>query len=97
MATGLFVFLVLLQWVVRIYTYALWARFIVDWILVLNRRFRPKGALLIIIEFVYTVTDPPIRFIRKILPPIRLGQIALDLGWMITMLACLILIAVIPV
>lgn len=97
MATALFLILVLIKWALRIYTYALWARFIIDWVMVLNRRFRPRGALLVIVEIIYTVTDPPIRFIRKILPPIRLGQIALDLGWMVTMLVCLILIAMIPV
>jgi len=95
--TALVIILLVLKWVLRIYTYALWARFIIDWVMVLNRRFRPRGALLVIVEIVYTITDPPIRFIRRVLPPIRLGQIALDLGWMVTMLACLILIALIPV
>ncbi len=97
MLTALVVILVVLRWVLRIYTYALWARLIIDWVLVLNRQFRPKGAVLVLIEVVLTVTDPPIRFFRKILPPIRLGQISLDLGWMITMLVCIILIALIPV
>lgn len=97
MVTALVIILLVLKWVLRIYTYALWARFIIDWVMVLNRRFRPRGALLVIVEIVYTITDPPIRFIRRVLPPIRLGQIALDLGWMVTMLACLILIALIPV
>lgn len=97
MLTGLVVVLVILRWALRIYTYFLWARLIIDWVLVLNRRFRPKGAVLVLIEIVYTVTDPPIRLIRKVLPPIRLGQISLDLGWMITMLVCIILISLIPV
>jgi len=96
-ATALAVILIILRWALRIYTYALWARFIIDWVMVLNRRFRPRGVLLVLIEIVLTVTDPPIRFFRRILPPIRIGQISLDLGWMITMLVCLILIALIPV
>lgn len=85
-----------LAWILRVYTFILWARFILDWVRVFNPRFRPRGPLLVLIELVYTVTDPPIKFFRKILPPIRLGQVSLDLGWMLTMLACWILIAIIP-
>ncbi|MFV0433236.1 MAG: YggT family protein [Leucobacter sp.] len=80
----------------RIYTVVLWVRFVIDWILVLNRRFRPRGLVAVLVELVFTVTDPPIRMFRKILPPIRLGQISLDLGWMLTMLSCWILMAIIP-
>nr|WP_237465497.1 YggT family protein [Leucobacter luti] len=82
--------------VLRIYTFVLWVRFVLDWITVLNRRFRPRGGVAVAIELVYTITDPPIRMFRRILPPIRLGQVALDLGWMLTMLSCWILLAIIP-
>lgn len=82
--------------VLRIYTFILWVRFVLDWILVLNRNFRPRGFLAVLVELVFTVTDPPIKMFRRILPPIRLGQVALDLGWMLTMLSCWILIAIIP-
>ncbi|GAA1321366.1 YggT family protein [Leucobacter albus] len=80
----------------RLFVLLLWARFILDWVTVLVRGFRPKGFLAIVVEVVYTVTDPPIRMFRKILPPIRLGQVALDLGWFLTMFACIILIRIIP-
>jgi len=82
-------------WALQIYIYVLWARLIFDWVLVFNPRFRPRGVLLVITEIVYTLTDPPIRFFRRILPPIRLGQISLDLGWFITMLVCWILTAIV--
>lgn len=80
----------------RLFILMLWARFILDWVMVLARGFRPKGILAIIVEAVFTVTDPPIRMFRKVLPPIRLGQVALDLGWFLTMFACLILLRIIP-
>ncbi|WP_336650801.1 MULTISPECIES: YggT family protein [unclassified Leucobacter] len=80
----------------RIYIFVLWARFVLDWIVVLNRNFRPRGVFAVLVELVYTVTDPPIRMFRRLLPPIRLGQIALDLGWMLTLLSCWILLAIIP-
>lgn len=80
----------------RLFVLLLWARFVLDWVTVLVRGFRPKGVLAIAVEAVYTVTDPPIRMFRKVLPPIRLGQVALDLGWFLTMFACIILIRIIP-
>ncbi|MBO1901997.1 YggT family protein [Leucobacter weissii] len=91
------VIVLVLVWLLRIYTYVLWGRFIIDWVRVLAPRFRPRGALIVVFEVIFTVTDPPIRFFRRVLPPIRLGQIALDLGWMLTMLSCWILIAVLRV
>lgn len=90
--SALVILLLVLGWVVRLYMYVLWGRFILDWVRVFQPRFRPKGVVLFIAELVYTLTDPPIRMFRKILPPIRLGQVALDLGWMVTMFCCLILL-----
>lgn len=49
-----------------------------------------------LVELVYSITDPPIKMFRRVLPPIRLGQISLDLGWILTMLVCWILLAIIP-
>lgn len=84
------------QVALRIFILLMWARFVLDWVMVLVRGFRPRGVVAIIVELVFTITDPPIRMFRKILPPIRLGQVALDLGWFLTMIACLILMRIIP-
>ena len=92
MATALFIAVLILRLAIQIYIYVLWARFIIDWVRVLNPRFRPRGVLLILFELVFTLTDPPIKMFRRILPPIRLGQISLDLGWMVTMFCCWILL-----
>ena len=92
MATALFIAALILKLAIQIYIYVLWARFIVDWVRVLNPRFRPRGVLLVLFELVFTLTDPPIKMFRRILPPIRLGQISLDLGWMVTMFCCWILL-----
>ncbi|MBL3687240.1 YggT family protein [Leucobacter zeae] len=81
--------------ILRIYTFVLWGRFVLDWVMVLNRRFRPKGALAILVEVVYTATDPPIKMFRRVLPPLRIGNVALDLGWFLTMISCMILIAIV--
>lgn len=97
MATALFVVLLVLKLAIQIYTYVLWGRLILEWVRVLNPRFRPRGVLLVLIELVYTLTDPPIKLIRRILPPINLGQVSIDLGWMVTMFACWIILILIPV
>ncbi|WP_111719703.1 YggT family protein [Homoserinimonas sp. OAct 916] len=73
-----------------LYFFALWARFILDLIRAFNRSWRPHGFGLVATEAVYSITDPPIKFFRRIIPPIRLGPIALDLGFTLTMLICLI-------
>lgn len=68
-------------WVLQLYFFALVARLFIDLALSVNRSWRPSGLLLPVVEIVMTVTDPPLRAIRKVIPPIRLGAIQLDLGW----------------
>ncbi len=69
----------------------LWVRFVVDWVQVFARSWSPKGALLVLLEIVYSVTDPPIKAVRRIIPPVRIGSIALDLGFIIVLLAAYLL------
>lgn len=52
---------------------------------------RPKGVLLPVLDLVYTVTDPPLKFVRRFVPPLRLGPVALDLAWTIVVIAVLFL------
>jgi YggT family protein len=56
------------------------ARIVLDWVQMLARSWQPRGALLVVCEVIYTVTDPPLRAIRRVLPPLRLGMVALDLS-----------------
>jgi YggT family protein len=56
------------------------ARIVLDWVQMLARSWQPRGALLVLCEFIYTLTDPPLRAIRRVLPPLRLGMVALDLS-----------------
>lgn len=58
-------------------------RFIIDWIMVLSRTFRPTGPLIIVFEAIYTVTDPPLRLLRRVIPPLRIGGFALDLAFIL--------------
>lgn len=72
----------------------LFVRFIVDWVQVFARSWTPTGPLLVVLEAVYTVTDPPLRALRRVIPPLRLGGIALDLSFMVLLLICWLLLSI---
>lgn len=59
------------------------ARVILDIVMSLNRGFHPTGPVLVLVEIAYTVTDPPLRLLRRFIPPLRIGSIALDLGFLL--------------
>jgi YggT family protein len=73
----------------------LWIRFIVDWVQVFARRWEPRGALLVALEGVYSATDPPIVALRRVVPPLRIGQVALDLSFLLVMVAAWLLLNVV--
>lgn len=80
--------------ILLLYILVLLARLILEYIPMFNRQWRPRGGTLVFAEVVYTVTDPPLKFFRRILPALRLGPVAIDLGFPATMLACFILQAI---
>lgn len=71
------------------------ARFVVDWVQFFARSWRPAGFVAVLCEGIYTVTDPPLRSIRRVIPPIRLGGTMLDLSPMVLLIGIYILIYVI--
>jgi YggT family protein len=77
-----------------LYMIVLLARLVLDYIPMFNRGWRPKGAGLVMAEIVFTLTDPPIRFFRRVIPPLRMGTISLDFGWTLTMILVIILLTV---
>jgi len=72
----------------------LWVRFVVDWVQVFARSWSPTGPLLVILEFVYSLTDPPIKALRRVIPPLRLGSVALDLSFLIVMISAYVLLRI---
>ena len=72
----------------------MWVRFIVDWVMVFARQWQPTGPLLVVLEVVYSVTDPPIKALRKVIPPLRLGSFALDLSFLLVLVIAWILLNV---
>jgi YggT family protein len=80
--------------VLTLFLYLLFARFVVDWVQVFARSWSPKGFVLVVLEIIYSVTDPPILFIRRFVPPLRLGAIALDTSFIIVLVAVYLLLLV---
>ncbi|WP_265444347.1 YggT family protein [Flexivirga meconopsidis] len=69
-------------------------RLVLDWVQVFARDWRPRGAVLVIAETIYTVTDPPLKALRRVIPPLRLGQVRLDLAFLVLILAVSLLLSV---
>lgn len=83
---------IVIAWVLQIYFYILLARAILSWVPLISPSFQPKGALLVIFEVVYSLTDPPMNLARRWLPngP-TFGGIRLDLGFLVVLIALLVL------
>jgi YggT family protein len=73
----------------------LWVRFVVDWVQVFARQWEPRGPLLVALEGVYSATDPPIMALRRVIPPLRIGSVALDLSFLLVMVAAWLLLNVV--
>ena len=83
-----------LTYVLTIYLVLLVGRMIIGWIQVFAREWRPTGIVLVVAEAIFTVTDPPLKFLRRFIPQLRLGMVALDLSFMVLFIVVLILLEV---
>lgn len=81
--------------ILYLYLLVLFARLVLSWVQVFSREWRPRGPVLVIAETVYTLTDPPLRALRKVLPPVRIGGVALDLGFFVLILLVYLALALI--
>ena len=70
-------------------------RLVMEYVFLLARSYRPAGAVAAVLELAYSVTDPPLKALRKVLPPLRLGQISLDLGFIVLFIVVRILMSVV--
>lgn len=88
---------IILQWVLQIFLWMLVGRFILDLLMSFNRGFRPRGLVLVLAEITMTVTDPPLKFVRRFVPNLRLGAVQLDLSFGIVWFLVLLLMRLVPV
>ena len=70
-----------ITWALSIFLMILFARMILSWVPVLVRDWEPRGPMLVFAEIIYSITDPPLRALRKVLPPVRVGNLMLDLAF----------------
>ncbi|GAA2728636.1 YggT family protein [Cellulomonas aerilata] len=80
-----------LAFLVGLFLLLLFVRVVFDWIQVFARDWRPRGIALVVAEAVYTVTDPPLRALRQIIPPLSLGAFRLDMAFLVLVILCVIL------
>ncbi len=76
---------------VLLFVVAMLVRIIYDVVQMVAREWRPQGLDLVAAEVVYTTTDPPLKAVRRVVPPLRLGGMAIDLAFLLLMLAAWIL------
>ncbi len=77
--------------VLDIFFYLLVIRLVVSWIQAFAQSWTPRGPVLVVLEFVFSATDPPIKAVRRVLPPLRIGSVALDLGLIVVFIVIWIL------
>ncbi|WP_068266690.1 YggT family protein [Janibacter limosus] len=84
-----------LHLVLYVYFLILIGRLVLDWIQVFARQWRPRGVILVVAEAIYTVTDPPLKAIRKVVKPIRFGGVAIDVAFLLLILAVSVLLSIV--
>jgi YggT family protein len=77
--------------VLLVFLVLLFARFVADWVMVLARSWRPSGLVAAGLEVVYITTDPPLKALRRVIPPLNLGSVRLDLGFMVLLIVVILL------
>lgn len=80
--------------ILQIYVIILIARIVIDYVFIFAREWRPKGIVLLLVEAIFTVTDPPLKALRRVIPPLRIGGISLDLAFLVLFILVQVLIQV---
>jgi YggT family protein len=86
---------VVLTYILTIYLVILIARMVISWIQMFARSWVPTGVILVIAESIFTATDPPLKFLRRYIRPLRIGTVAIDLSFMVLFIVILILLDVV--
>ena len=70
-------------------------RLVMEYVFLLARSYKPAGLVAVALELAYSVTDPPLKALRKVLPPLRIGQISMDLGFIVLFIVVRILMSIV--
>jgi len=85
---------IVLTYVLSLYLVVLIGRMIISWVQAFARSWYPHGIILVVAETIFTLTDPPLKFLRRYIPPLRIGTVAMDLSYMVLFIVVLILLQV---
>jgi len=69
--------------ILQVFLFALLGRLIFDYVQMFSRTWRPRGPILYLVEAIYTVTDKPMKFVGRFVPPLRLGSVSLDMSFIV--------------
>ena len=73
----------ILSRILELFLFALLGRLILDYIRMFARNWKPSGIVLFFVEAIYTITDQPMRFVGRYIPPLRLGAVSLDMSFIV--------------
>jgi YggT family protein len=88
---------IVLTYVLWIYLLLLIGRLIFDMLQAYSRSWSPSGPLAIVAEIIYTASDPPLKFLRRYIRPVRLGSVALDLSYTLLFFVVIVLLWVVSI
>ena len=84
-----------LQYALLVFLLLLIFRLVMEYVFMFARQYRPAGAVAIALELAYSATDPPLKALRRVIPPLRVGNVSLDLGFMVLFAGTYILMNVV--
>ena len=84
-----------LFWLLQIYTLVLLVRVLLSWVPLMAQGWTPRGVVLVLVESIYFVTDPPLKLLRSFIKPVRMGMVSLDLSVLVLFLAVYLLRSVV--
>ncbi|HEX6968386.1 MAG TPA: YggT family protein [Micromonosporaceae bacterium] len=76
---------------VYLFLLLLLARFVMAAVLQYGRRWQPGRAAAAGLETVWSVTDPPLRTLRRVIPPLRIGTVSIDLASLVLLVILFVL------
>lgn len=80
-----------LYYLLTVFLVLLFLRLIFEYVFLLARGFRPSGLVAMLLELIYSVTDPPLKVLRRVLPPLRIGGVSIDLAFLVLFIVVSIL------
>jgi YggT family protein len=76
---------------VYVFFLTLLSRFVLGAVLQYGRRWVPGRGASAALESVWSVTDPPLKALRRVIPPLRIGNVSLDLASLVLLVILFVL------